>query len=137
MNINGKRKEIIKITLAIIVFYISVNTANAITETQPEDTPLFTDVELGDEHYIAIKYLKENDLIHGYEDGSFKPYNEINRAESLKVLMGALSNGKEDTKAREDFHFPDVTPTDWYFSYVVDAWAVDLVEGYPDKDPKS
>lgn len=94
------------------------------------DGLLFSDVEPGDEHYVAIQYMKERELVEGYEDGTFKPYQEINRAEALKVLLGAIT--KEQNTDTTDFYFPDVSPTDWYFEYVVAAFNSGLVEGYPD-----
>lgn len=88
-------KTPVKIVSALITLSVSVNLAAAFDEPaneEPADTHIFTDIELGDKHYVAIKYLKENGLIQGYEDGSFKPLNEINRAEALKILAGALTD---------------------------------------------
>ena len=38
-------------------------------------------------HYYSIKFLSEEGILAGYDDGSFKPENTINRAEFLKIFM--------------------------------------------------
>lgn len=91
---------------------------------------LFTDVSLGNKNYVAIKYLKDNSLVDGYEDGSFKPLEAINRVEALKILLKAISG---PTKKNSDkFSFPDVKISDWFYPYVEDAWHNYLIKGYPD-----
>jgi hypothetical protein len=37
----------------------------------------------------SINYLQENEVVGGYDDGSFKPEKLINRAEFTKIIMGA------------------------------------------------
>lgn len=128
MNSNGRTiRRVTSSLAAIIALAVGVYSATA-QETINEQ--LFVDVEPGEEHYVAIKYLKEQGLVEGYEDGTFRPLQEINRAEALKVLMGAIE--RESSSEASEFFFPDVTPSDWFFEYVVRAWNNDLVEGYPD-----
>lgn len=50
-------------------------------------TSAFSDVTEEHRHQNAIIHLTEKGVIHGYEDGSFKPENEITRAEFLTLLM--------------------------------------------------
>ncbi|MCA9374537.1 MAG: septal ring lytic transglycosylase RlpA family protein [Candidatus Gracilibacteria bacterium] len=95
----------------------------------------FPDVEEGNEYFVAVSYLKEMGLIEGYEDGTFKPYQSINRAEALKVLLGAFP--EEETTTMEPASpdpelFPDVLSSDWFYAYVMEAKENGLVEGYPD-----
>ncbi|MBD3270717.1 septal ring lytic transglycosylase RlpA family protein [Candidatus Peregrinibacteria bacterium] len=107
---------------------------------------IFPDVEKGNQYYLAIKYLKDNDLIHGYPDGLFRPYREINRAEALKVLTQAmkyqefspvekpLSTILEEEKAAKhpNCNFPDVNSDQWFYEYVCLAFNNEAIEGYPD-----
>ena len=72
--------------------FIGMGLVNALEQTNRN---IFTDVTTGHDNYVAIKYLKENELIEGYEDGSFKPLKKINRAEALKIITGALSKEKK------------------------------------------
>lgn len=89
----------------------------------------FEDVKMAHPYYPAISYLKENNIIHGYADGTFKPQNEINRAEFLKIILegsGVPSNVLTPTP------FPDIDHTAWYAPYVKKAYAEGWIEGYPD-----
>ncbi|MDH5596711.1 MAG: S-layer homology domain-containing protein, partial [Candidatus Peregrinibacteria bacterium] len=42
----------------------------------------FPDVPSSHKHFQAIDYLSNNDVIHGYPDGWFRPEGLINRAEA-------------------------------------------------------
>ena len=92
--------------------------------------PEFSDIGPGDTNYIAINYLREKGIIQGYEDGTFKPDQEVNRAEALKIVMGAVEG--RDTENPAEFNFEDVKTGEWFYSYVEKAWNNYLVEGYPD-----
>lgn len=89
----------------------------------------FPDVAQDYKNYSAIEYLDENEVINGYSDGTFKPDNLVNRAEALKIIIGAL--GIEHT-SNYDVLFPDVLKEDWYFSYVMAAKELGVVSGYGD-----
>lgn len=96
---------------------------------------LFTDVELGNTNYTAIKYLKDFGLIEGYEDGSFQPLREINRAEALKILTMAFPKSTLETGVNGEAAvspFEDVQTTDWFFQFISDAYENHIVKGYPD-----
>ena len=38
----------------------------------------------------SVKYLKDADIINGYEDNTFKPGNDIKRAEAITMLTRAV-----------------------------------------------
>ncbi len=101
----------------------------------------FKDVPVGHKYMMAIGYLKEQGLVQGYDDGTFKPDREINRAEALKILQKAITGeSAADTQEKtfdtqekvEKFSFADVKDSDWFYAYVADAWDRKLVKGYPD-----
>ena len=75
----------------------------------------------------AINYLQENNIVQGYSDGTYRPDNEINRAEFLKIILESLSINTNDA----GFCFPDVK-SDWYAPYVCKAKNMNIVSGYPD-----
>lgn len=75
-----------------------------------------------------INWFEENGIIQGYSDGTFRPANNITRAEFLKMLYETLGmEGK--TQA---LPFSDVPETEWYAKYVKEAYATGIVEGYKD-----
>lgn len=75
----------------------------------------------------AINYLQENDIVSGYSDGTYRPDNQINRAEFLKIILESL-NIEFDS---EGYCFPDVQ-SDWYAPYVCKAKSIGIISGYPD-----
>lgn len=90
----------------------------------------FTDVSYSDPSREAINYLKENDVVEGYGDGTFKSLNKINRAEFLKIVVGSLDDfdvRKENGKNC----FSDVKD-EWFAKYVCSAKAKGIVSGYAD-----
>ncbi len=145
-----------------------VNQEEEVTEeeTTEEDVPaeeteedvvaedLFTDVTTENEYYDALKYLKDEGIIEGYPDGSYKPDTTINRAEFTKIVVGSAADTADidgclqthlDTAENNQAWdgvitlFNDVaydsnnqTEPDWYFSFVCEAKKMDVIEGYPD-----
>lgn len=60
-----------------------------LTEDMADNT--FTDSEqVSDYARQGVGYLKKSGVINGYEDGSFKPFGNVTRAETAKVLYGLL-----------------------------------------------
>lgn len=133
MSLEKALKPVIKILFALGIFLISIGFAYALDENSQE-TEVFTDISTGHKNYVAIKFLKEEGFIQGYEDGSFKPLREINRAEALKILMEAFPTDITETgKSTEDFYFEDIPEEEWYYQYIAKAWANNVVNGYPDE----
>jgi len=109
---------------------------------------LFSDVDANSPYYAALKYLKDNKIISGYPDGSFKPDKTINRAEFIKIVAGSqatsddLSNCEAHYTKQGDYMiklFTDVTfamvggnAPDWFFDYVCLGKLNGLIVGYPD-----
>lgn len=89
-------------------------------------TTSFSDVPTSYDYYEAVDYLRGEQVVEGYEDGTYKPENTINRAEFVKIVL--LSSGEEPEGSD---CFPDVT-NQWFAPYVCKAKDLGLVEGYPD-----
>lgn len=49
----------------------------------------FSDVPITSKFFIPVSYLKEQQLVKGYADGTFKPENLVNRAETLAMILTA------------------------------------------------
>lgn len=75
----------------------------------------------------AIESLTDKGIISGYGDGTFRPDNNITRAEFAKIAV--LAFGYYDENASGDFL--DVTDNDWYFPYVGSAKDKGLILGSP------
>lgn len=86
----------------------------------------FTDVEPYIDNYQAIDYLRSNDIVIGYEDETFKPEQNINRAEFLKIVMEML-----EIEPGGEGCFEDVADQ-WFAEYVCMAQEEGIIDGYPD-----
>ena len=92
---------------------------------------VFSDVQ--EEHFNgdAIEFLKENAIVEGYSDGSYKPDNRINRAEFTKIIVEATYSD-EEIDACTEISFSDVPADEWYSKYICMAKKHNVVGGYPD-----
>ncbi|MCC6643123.1 septal ring lytic transglycosylase RlpA family protein [Candidatus Peregrinibacteria bacterium] len=126
---------------------LSVDTSDLPASTPQDDgIPPFSDVKPGSEYYFGLKKLKSLGLIQGYEDGTFKPKQAINRAEALKLLVRAIPyqsmsnqerplatlNATAEITGQPSCPFPDLDTKAWYFQYVCEAFNNQVVAGYPD-----
>ncbi len=77
--------------------------------------------------YTAVR----EGIVEGYPDNTFRPDNDVNRAEALKILL-LSSNIKPPEDYDNPLPFNDVKTSDWFFPYVKDAIDLDVIEGYGD-----
>lgn len=99
----------------------------------------FTDVSGTNQYAEAIKYLEQNGIVEGYADGTFKPFNTINRAEFTKIIVGAATGYSPsrdpsgyDIYALVGVNFHDVSSGEWYVPYLRKAVDSQMISGYPD-----
>jgi len=88
----------------------------------------FTDVSEEHLNYNAIEFLKSGEIVGGYDNGTFKPDNNVNRVEALKIILEG-----SNIPIREEFDetpFVDVNEEDWFYNYVYTAYELDIVKGY-------
>ncbi|MBT7703792.1 S-layer homology domain-containing protein, partial [Candidatus Peregrinibacteria bacterium] len=90
---------------------------------------LFSDLIMGHDNYSAVMYLEAHDIVQGYDDGTFRPDNTINRAEFTKLLIEAAYYDEFEGYGDENC-FDDVPAGEWYTKYVCFANDMDIVEGY-------
>lgn len=90
----------------------------------------FPDVPNTHENYLAIEFLSGKGVVSGYEDGTYKPAQLVNRVEALKVILEG--NGIQISEEFASIPFSDVTASDWFTKYVMSAKALGIVDGNPD-----
>lgn len=72
------------------------------------------------------KELSELNIINGYDDGSFRPENNITRAEFSKIIMEAvINNDFSDAENR----FYDVSERHWACDYIYRARYAGIING--------
>ncbi|OGJ42491.1 hypothetical protein A3B60_01215 [Candidatus Peregrinibacteria bacterium RIFCSPLOWO2_01_FULL_39_12] len=114
-------KKLISKLLILPIIFLSIMTATA--------EAAFTDLGEAHKNYEAITYLQENGILNGYDDGSFKPDNTINRAEFLKII---LDGSKIKLSISPPTPFKDADNTAWYAKYLKKAYAENWINGYTD-----
>ncbi len=91
----------------------------------------FPDVAPGHPNYTAIMFLKDRNVIRGYEDGTYKPTRDVTRAEFLKIIMLAAGHTIPSVPLSSN-PFSDVQGTYWAAGYIKAAVDLGVVSGYPD-----
>lgn len=107
-------------------FFITLLTFIFLTQT----TFAYSDVDATHQYSEAIDYITTAGIVQGYDDGTYKPDNQINRAEFTKILVEAKFGS--DPSEFADNCFSDVTNDAWFSSYVCYAQAHRIIDGYDD-----
>lgn len=82
-----------------------------------------------DRYETYISYLYENDIIQGYDDGTFKPQKDLKRLQGVQMIINALDIPLGDAP---NPGFSDVQPGDYGYDYIAKAAQLDIIGGYPD-----
>jgi len=90
----------------------------------------FSDVEEGYAHASAIATLNQLGVIGGYEDGTFKPENNVERDEMAKLIFVLYTT--LDNAGNGSVKFNDVAGDNWAAGYVSWCAAKSIVGGYGD-----
>lgn len=97
----------------------------------------FPDVGENNPHSAAIDSLVAQGILKGYEDGSFKPDQNVTRAEAVKIALMGMGIANEETAKTMGAELPaltfsDVSNTDWFYDYLKVAVSKGIVKGYED-----
>lgn len=110
------RAELTKI--ALLAFGVEVDASVTVSGFNDGDGDWYTP-------YLAA--AKEAGIVSGYEGEVFKPNAEINRAEALKILLGASGR---DLATDMVAMFSDLVEGEWYLPYVNWAYGNGIIRGY-------
>ncbi len=96
---------------------------------------VFSDVAPGQWFAPYIVVAKKAGWVKGYKNNVFKPAQDINRVEALKIILIADYGNVKITGGTSNFH--DVSNGQWYSKYVNFAVLKNIVNGYfnTDGDP--
>jgi hypothetical protein len=108
--------------------FTTTSASTTTTTTAIPASPAFSDVPSTYWAYEAIESLAGQDIVSGYPDGTFKPGNDITRAEFAAMLVKALGLNNTGTSG----NFKDVSTGDWYYGSVNAAVNAGLVSGVGD-----
>ncbi|MFH1284321.1 MAG: FlgD immunoglobulin-like domain containing protein [Candidatus Peregrinibacteria bacterium] len=94
-----------------------VGTSGTTGTTSSGNCAGFADISESSAYCDAVTWAKSENIFVGYSDGTFKPYQPINRVEALKVILEALNI----TILPLDYSslgFSDVDMYAWYMPYI-------------------
>ena len=111
-------KKIAALVLALVMVFAAVIPASAAS---------FNDVK-GHWAQAYIENWTDKGVINGYPDGTFRPDQQITRAEVAKILTLAYEMSTDVAKT----NFTDVSQSDWYYLFVQACAANAVVNGYSD-----
>ena len=120
---NIKRLTCLVVALMMIVSCIPVFAA-------------FSDVPATSAYSQAVSALSQLGVINGYEDGTFKPDNDVTRAEFTAMLMRVMGAGSVGSTSAADLPFTDISDTDtsisWAIPNINTAYRNGIINGYPE-----
>lgn len=93
--------------------------------TTPTTPTGFKDVPSSHWAYSYVMSLAEKGIISGYDDDTFRPNNNVTRAEFVKMIVGAT--GLYDSEA--ECEFTDVPADAWHYKYIASAFVNEIVNG--------
>lgn len=108
---------------------VLVKSQTAISGINTEDKKVIIDVE-NTKFKEAVNGLVDLGIINGYENGTFKPYQSITRAEFAKIVC-IEAKLAEDTTKGQTIKFKDVGKAHWADKYITIAAQHNLIKGYP------
>ncbi|HMA38400.1 MAG TPA: S-layer homology domain-containing protein [Chloroflexia bacterium] len=89
----------------------------------------FVDVPPDAYFAAAVTYLGCDQVLSGYADGTFRPYNNMTRGQLAKLLVVALGWAADTTGGP---HFSDVPLGSPFYVYVETAYHQGILSGYAD-----
>ncbi|MFA5829451.1 MAG: S-layer homology domain-containing protein [Candidatus Gracilibacteria bacterium] len=112
--------------------YVQVNTNNTVIGFPTNVTCAgYIDVTVNNPYCRAIQEMKNLGVFNGYNDNTFGAYQQINRAETVKVVLLAL--GLSTNYSGAALNFSDIYYSNaWYMPYLRSAVSYGIIQGYPD-----
>ncbi|WP_342513120.1 S-layer homology domain-containing protein [Sporosarcina sp. FSL K6-1522] len=104
------------------------------TQAEEEETLFFSDVHEDDHFYDAVLSLTARDIIKGYKDGTYRPYQSLTRGQAAKILALTLELDTEDV---ENPGFTDVNETDEFYGPIAALAQEGIINGYDVEGVKS
>lgn len=100
----------------------------------PVSAKTFTDITENASYSLAVDTLSNLGIINGYEDGSFKPTENVTRAEFTAMLMRTRGLDGVGSTSLDDPPFPDVVSSDvsWAIGNIRTAHSKGIINGYDD-----
>lgn len=111
--------------------FLKIVLLGADLDTYEVDDVNYRDVDEDDWFYEYVTYATSRGYVEGFDDGYFRPNEDISRAEAVVILM-RVAEEEKDKFDESDIDFWDVDQYDWFAEAVVLCDEFNIVEGYDD-----
>lgn len=98
------------------------------TEPTTETSGIFTDLPSGHWSESCVQKLMDKGIVSGDPSGTFRPDDNVNRAEFIKMMIMAIYPELKDNNEKNCYN--DVNETDWFAGFVCAADSKNIVQGY-------
>lgn len=108
-----------------------VLTASTVVVVAPiaSEASSFKDVQRTHQFYNEIKNLNDRGIINGFQDGTFKPEQNLTRGQAAKVIASVLGL---DTSNVINPNFKDIPTNHLYFGAIAALKQEGIIDGYED-----
>ncbi len=96
----------------------------------PLNAGAYSDLNTDSPYFEAVTVLTQEGVLQGYDDGTFKPEQKVNRAEAIKIILASI--GADVSPGLYATGFPDVPIDAWYAGYVMEGLVKKIISGNPD-----
>lgn len=119
---NGKKIEYVASLIILVTMLVGIIVPSGIAAP----STVLNDIS---DHWAKDKISQwvNKGIVSGYGDGTFKPDNNITRAEFMALVNRSFGFNKKAAT-----NFTDVQRTDWFYDEVAKAIAAGYISGYPD-----
>lgn len=123
------KKRVLILSLLTTFLFTTFSFAATYKKSKYEN---FSDA-IGTKYEDAVLYLKAFNYVTGYPDGTFKPENEITRAELVCLIAPFSFDMQSCIENNSDLNkFTDVPQNHWAKKHIEAAGHVGIVSGYED-----
>ncbi|MFC4409966.1 S-layer homology domain-containing protein [Chungangia koreensis] len=121
----GKRVRLLSV---VAVFGLIISTflgSNVLAQESP-----YSDMNPSMKSYEAVMGLHESEVIHGFNDGTFRPYDEVTRGQAAKMVVRAINLDPGEKVPNPNFS--DVPTDHEFYPYIAVLKYHGLMDGYGD-----
>ena len=133
---NTKRFLSLVLAVAMLAACMFTTVIAADTTTTTGASSSFSDVADDVSYLTAVKTLNLMNIIKGYEDGTFRPTQNVTRAEFTAMLMRTLNYGDLGSASASELPFSDIDDNNsdiyWSIPNINTAYGMGIINGYED-----
>ncbi len=117
-------KRIISIVCILSVIFSCLTTS--------ANSASYNDLNVNYECYYPVMRLSDSKVINGYEDNTYRPWNNVTRAEFCKIVVAMMDKTLEAESISNTSPYDDVNKVKWCIPYVNYLTSNNIIKGYAD-----